>query len=177
MTLFTLPKTDVDVLEESIKATGRSVRKAFARAFPGPSRGRLQSKAVTSIDFEPVRTAAAGLPGVEEATSWGAPALKAHGTMFVCQAINKAAEPNTLVVRMDIAQRDALIEEDPDVYYLKEHYIDYPCVLVRLSRVHPDALRDLVQTAYRFVSAKRPQRRARGRPASPRRRTPRARRR
>jgi hypothetical protein len=143
----------------------------------GPSRGRLQSRTVKSIDFEPVRKAAVGLPGVEEATSWGAPALKAHGTMFVCQAINKAAEPNTLVVRMDVAQRDALIEEDPDVYYLKEHYIDYPCVLVRLARVHPDALRALVQTAYRFVSAKRSQRRARGRPASPRRRTSRTRRR
>jgi hypothetical protein len=132
---------------------------------------------VKSIDFKAVRTAAAGLPDVEVTTSWGAPALKVRGTMFVCQAINKAAEPNTLVVRMDTAQRDALIEEDPDVYYLKEHYVDYPCVLVRLSRVHPDALRDLVQTAYRFVSAKRPQRRSRQRAAPPRPRTSRARRR
>jgi hypothetical protein len=111
---------------------------------------------VKSIDFDPVRRAAAGLPDVEVTTSWGAPALKVRGTMFVCQAINKQAEPNTLVVRMDLAQRDALIEEDPDVYYLKDHYVDYPCVLVRLSRVHPDALRDLVQTAHRFVSATTP---------------------
>lgn len=130
-----------------------------------------------AIDFAKVRAAATGLPDVEETTSWGAPALKVHGTMFVCQAINKQAEPNTLAVRMDIAQRDALIEEDPAVYYLKDHYVDYPCVLVRLSRVHPDALRDLVQTAYRFVSAKRPQRRARRRPAAPPRRTTRSRRR
>jgi len=129
-----------------------------------------------AIDFTKVRAAATGLPDVEETTSWGAPALKVHGTMFVCQAINKQAEPNTLVVRMDIAQRDALIDEDPAVYYLKDHYVDYPCVLVRLSRVHPDALRDLVQTAYRFVSATRPQRRARRRPAAPPRRTTRSRR-
>lgn len=114
-----------------------------------------------SIDFGRVRKAAAGLPDIEETTSWGAPALKVRGKMFVCQAINKQAEPNTLVVRMDIAQRDALIEEDPAVYYLKDHYIDYPCVLVRLARVHPDALRDLVQTAYRFVSPKGPQPRRR----------------
>jgi hypothetical protein len=111
---------------------------------------------VHAIDFKKVRTAAAALPDIEETTSWGAPALKVRGKMFVCQAINKQAEPNTLVVRMDIAQRDALIDEDPAVYYLKDHYVDYPCVLVRLSRVHPDALRDLVQTAYRFVSAKSP---------------------
>ena len=106
--------------------------------------------------FDKVRAAAAGLPDVEETTSWGAPSLKVRGKIFVCQAINKQAEPNTLAVRMDNAQRDALIEEDPAVYYLKDHYVDYPCVLVRLSRVHPDALRDLVQTAYRFVSAKSP---------------------
>jgi hypothetical protein len=106
-----------------------------------------------AIDFKKVRTAAAGLPDVEEGTSWGASALKVRGKMFVCQAINKAAEPNTLVVRMDIAQRDALIEEAPDVYYLKDHYVDYPCVLVRLAAVHPDALRDLVRTAYQFVNA------------------------
>jgi hypothetical protein len=111
--------------------------------------------------FAAIRDAAAGLPDVEVTTTWGAPTLKVRGRMFVCQAIHKSAEPDTLVVRMDFAQRDALIEEDPAVYYLKEHYVDYPCVLVRLSRVHPDALRDLVQTAYRFVSATIPKRRAR----------------
>ena len=121
-----------------------------------------------SIDFDAVRTAAAALTDVEETTSWGAPALKVRGKMFVCQAINKAAEPNTLVVRMDMAQRDALIEDDPKTYYLKEHYVDYPCVLVRLSRVHPDALRDLVEGAYRFVSKAAPKKTRVARLPSPR---------
>jgi hypothetical protein len=122
-----------------------------------------------STGFGAVRAAAAALPDVEVVTSWGAPALKVRGKMFVCSATNKSAEANTLVVRMDFAQRDALVEEDPDVYYLKEHYVDYPCVLVRLSRVHPDALRDLVQGAYRFVSATAPKPRDRVAPrASPR---------
>ena len=74
--------------------------------------------------------------------------------MFVCMATHKSAEPNTLVVKMDFAQRDALIEEAPATYYLKDHYVNYPCVLVRLSRVHPDALRDLVQGAYRREKGK-----------------------
>ena len=34
------------------------------------------------------------------------------------------------------------------------HYLNYPCVLVRLSRVRADALRDLIASAHRFVSAK-----------------------
>ena len=50
---------------------------------------------------------------------------------------------------MDIADRDALIAEDPDTYYLKEHYVGYPCVLVRLRRVRADALRGLVIGAHR----------------------------
>ena len=105
--------------------------------------------------FAAVRTIGTRLPGVEETIAWRAPTLKVGGKMFVCMATNKSAEPNTLVVMMPFALRDALIEEAPDTYYLKDHYVNYPCVLVRLSRVHPDALRDLVQSAYRFVSSEK----------------------
>jgi len=108
--------------------------------------------------FDAVRAIGVTLPDVEAVTMYGGFALKVRGKMFVCQAMNKAAEPNTLAVRMDFAQRDALLEEDPATYYLKDHYVNYPCVLVRLSRVHPDALRDLVHGAYRFVSANAPKR-------------------
>ena len=94
------------------------------------------------------------LPDVEMTTTWGMPTLKVRGRMFACMASHKSAEPDTLVVMMDFAQRDALVEEDPDTYYLKEHYVGYPCVLVRLGRVHPDALRDLVVSAHRYVSGK-----------------------
>jgi hypothetical protein len=104
--------------------------------------------------FKPVETIGRSLPDVELTTTWGKPTLKVRGRMFVCMASHKSAEPDTLVVMMDFADRDALIEDDPATYYLKEHYVGYPCVLVRLSRVHPDALRDLVVGAHRYVSAK-----------------------
>jgi len=94
------------------------------------------------------------LPDVEVTTAYGQPALKVHGKMFVCIASHKSAEPDTLAVMMDFADRDALLEEEPATYYLNEHYVGYPCVLVRLSRVDPDALRDLVVGAHRYVSAK-----------------------
>jgi len=94
------------------------------------------------------------LPDVEVTTTWGKPALKVRGRMFVCIASHKSAEPDTLVVMMDFAQRDALVADDPKTYYLKEHYVGYPCVLVRLARVHADALRDLVVGAHRYMSAK-----------------------
>jgi hypothetical protein len=103
--------------------------------------------------FKDVESIGRTLPDVEITTTYGQPALKVRGKMFACIASHKSAEPNTLVVMMDFAARDALIEDDPGTYYLKEHYLNYPCVLVRLSRVRADALRDLVTGAHRFVSA------------------------
>ena len=104
--------------------------------------------------FKTVEAIGRTLPDVEVTTAWGQPALKVRGRMFVCIASHKSAEPNTLAVMMDFTDRDALVEEDPGTYYLKEHYLNYPCVLVRLSRVRADALRDLITGAHRFVSAK-----------------------
>jgi hypothetical protein len=106
------------------------------------------------VSFRAVESIGRTLPDVEVTTAWGQPALKVRGKMFACMASHKSAEPNTLAVMMDFADRDALIEDDPDTYYLKEHYLNYPCVLVRLSRIHADALRDLITGAHRFVSAR-----------------------
>jgi hypothetical protein len=104
--------------------------------------------------FKTVEAIGRTLPGVEVTTAYGQPALKVRGKLIACMAANKAAEPNTLVVMMEFADRDALIEDDPATYYLKDHYLNYPCVLVRLPRVGADALRDLVAGAHRFVTAK-----------------------
>jgi hypothetical protein len=46
-----------------------------------------------------------------------------------------------------------LLAAAPDVYYVTDHYLDYSAVLVRLSRVNPDVLRDLLGMAYKFVTA------------------------
>jgi hypothetical protein len=101
------------------------------------------------------------LPGVDVATAWGQPALKAHGRTIACRAAHSSAEPDSLIVMMPVAERDALVEEAPEIYYLKPHYVGHPCVLVRLARIHPDALRDLLAGARRHAAAKRPPRRSR----------------
>src|SRR5687767_1507500 len=101
------------------------------------------------------------MPGVEQTTTWGAPTLKLRGKMVACQAIHKSAEPNTLVVCVPFTQRDELIAADSDTYYLKPHYEDYPCVLVRLSRVHPDALHDLLRMGWEFTNARTARKRTR----------------
>jgi hypothetical protein len=120
-----------------------------------PALDRFTVTSQTLASFTTVRRLTRNLDGVEDTTAYGSPCLKVGGRILACIAINKAAEPNTLMVRLSsFEQRDELIAEQPDVYYLKPHYEPYPCVLVRLGRVDADALRDLLLGAWRDAKAR-----------------------
>jgi hypothetical protein len=108
----------------------------------------------STITFDTVRDIALTLPGVEESTAYGFPALKVDGKLLACVPANRSAEPASLLVRVDFDDRAELLDADPAVYYLTDHYVGYSAVLVRLSRVNPDALRDLLGMAYKFVTRK-----------------------
>lgn len=101
------------------------------------------------------------LPDVEEGTTYGTPALKVRGQMFACIPSHRSAEPDSLVVRVPFDQRDDLLDAEPDTYYIKEHYQNYAVVLVRLARIHPDALRDLLRGAHQFMLSSGKRRRLR----------------
>jgi len=122
------------------------------------SNGRRIAMPKKTITFDTVQEIGLALPGAEEGTSYGVRSLKVGGKMFACPAINKSAEPGTLGIRIPFEQRDELLEADPDTYYITDHYVNYPSVLVRLSRVDRDALQDLLRMAWQYVSAmsKRP---------------------
>jgi hypothetical protein len=105
-------------------------------------------------DFETVRKIGLALPGVEGSTAYGSPALKVHGKLLACIPAHRSAEPGSLVIRVDFDDRAELLAADPDVYYVTDHYIPYNAVLVRLSRVNRDVLRDLLGMAYKFVTRK-----------------------
>jgi hypothetical protein len=112
----------------------------------------------SATTFDTVRKIGLALPDVEEGTMYGTPALKLRGKLLACMTSHKSAEPNSLSVRLDFEQRDAMIADDPDTYYLKPHYVGYPVVLVRLSRISREALDDLLHASWRAVSASAPQR-------------------
>lgn len=121
------------------------------------------------ITFDTVRKIGLALPGVEEGAAYGSPALKVRGKLLACIPVHRSAEPGSLAVRIDLADRAALLAEAPDTYYLTDHYLPHPCVLVRLSRMNPATLRDLLAMAHKFVTRKAPTRsRALRRLSSPR---------
>ena len=100
------------------------------------------------VTYETVRQIALTFPYVEEGTSYGTPAFKVKGKLFV----RLREDPDSLVIRMPFDQRAELMEADPETYYITDHYRGYEYMLVRLSKVHPDALRELLQTSYRAAS-------------------------
>src|ERR1035438_6747789 len=101
------------------------------------------------INFDTVRKIGLTLPGVEEGKAYGMPALKIHGKLLASVPANRSVEPHSLVVRVSFDDRAELLAADPEVYYVTEHYEGFDAVLVRLSRVAPDVLRDLLGMAYK----------------------------
>jgi hypothetical protein len=112
-------------------------------------------KRAETITFQTVRALGLKLPGAEDGTTYGSPALKVNGQMFACMAINRSVEPETLAVRIPFDRRSDLLGEAPETYYLTDHYVNYPIVLVRLARVQRDALEDLLKMARDFVAAEK----------------------
>src|SRR5215471_5193660 len=109
----------------------------------------------STISFDAVRKIGLALPNVEASTAWGAPALKVRGKLMACVPAHNSAEPDSLMVRVGLDDRSELLAAAPEVYYVTDHYLGYTAVLVRLSHVTPDVLRDLLGMAHKFVIARR----------------------
>jgi len=107
----------------------------------------------TEVNFEAVRALGRDFPDLQESTMYGSPALKLGKRLVACLAIHRSAEPGSLIVRTDFEQRPALLADDPRTYYVTDHYVKHPVVLVRLARVQHDQLRDLLAAARRCVLA------------------------
>jgi len=121
---------------------------------------RRRDRQLMTGAFDIVRTVGLALPDVEVTTKYdGSPVLKVAGIFMPGLATHPSAEPDTLVVRAGLEDRERLVEDAPETYYLTDYYRSYPLVLVRLSRVEPDALHDLLSVSWRMTTAKARKRR------------------
>jgi hypothetical protein len=62
---------------------------------------------------------------------------------------------DALVVRVDPDAREALLGAFPKTFYLTDHYVGHPWMLVRLSAVRTTQLRDVLEDAWRLRAPKR----------------------
>jgi len=119
------------------------------RAGRGVSRPGIDlARKAAALTFAAVHRAAARLPGVELSTSYGTPALKVRGKLFA----RLHQDGDCLVLRTALLDREMLLQADPRVFLITDHYRDHPWILVRLASVSAGALPDLLERAWRLVA-------------------------
>lgn len=111
---------------------------------------RSATGAPTLTTFEDVREIAHALPGVEDGTSYGTRALKVGGKLFA--RLHQSID--CLVLRADLLDREILMQSAPEVFFITDHYRNYPWILVRFAALEKQALPDLIERAWRLVAPK-----------------------
>ena len=65
-------------------------------------------------------------------------------------------DPDALVLRvLDMGEREALLQGQPEVFFSTPHYDGHPYVLVRLESVDPVELAELIEEVWRLRAPKR----------------------
>lgn len=100
------------------------------------------------LTFEDALGIASSIGNVERSTSYGTAAIKVGGKLVA----RLKEDGDSLVVGTTYEERAEMMAAEPEIYYITDHYLNAPWVLVRLSRVHPDALRDLLGRSLRLAS-------------------------
>jgi hypothetical protein len=114
----------------------------------------------STATFDTVWSVGLSLGDVEKARKYdGSPVLKTAGSFMAGVATHSSAEPATLVVRVDADEREGLLTDAPDTYYLTDYYRRHPVVLVRLARIDRDVLRDLLSMSRQATLSRTPRRR------------------
>jgi hypothetical protein len=113
-----------------------------------------------------VRRIALELPETSEQLSRGLTHWRVRDKSFVwerplrnsdLQALGDAAPDGPILgVRVEhLGAKEALLADDPDVFFTTPHFDGYPAVLVRLDRVEPGELRELLIEAWLNRAPKR----------------------
>jgi hypothetical protein len=126
------------------------VRKAPPVRKRRPVSKRAEARGDT-VTWETVRELAGALPDAEESTSYGTPAFKVRGRLFA--RLHQSGE--SVVVRIDRDERAMRMRADPEAFYITDHYMAYPWMLVRFSAVRKDDLADLLEDSWRHQAPKR----------------------
>lgn len=103
------------------------------------------------ITFKRILELAEPLPGIEESTSYGTPALKVAKKLI----LRMHGKEDAIVMLLDsVDEQQQLIADDPMAFYITDHYAGYPAVLVRPT-VEESTLRNLLERSWRRVARKK----------------------
>ncbi|MBW9053753.1 MmcQ/YjbR family DNA-binding protein [Rhizobium mesosinicum] len=92
----------------------------------------------------------AGLPGIEESTSYGNPALKVGGKSFVA-----VKNDETVVFSIPIDHKEHLLAMAPDIYFQTNHYAGWPHLPLRITAIGDDELKQRLIDAWTYRAPKK----------------------
>ena len=98
-----------------------------------------------------VRRLALGLPETSEKPCYGTPGFYVRKHLFA----RIRSDDETLVVKVDMGERELLMGAEPDVFFVTDHYRDWPYVLVRIPAIEPDELAEVLTDSWLIVAPKR----------------------
>ena len=101
--------------------------------------------------YDTVRRIALAFPEVVEGECFGTPTFYVRRKLM----LRLWEDGETLVAKVDPADRPRFLEDSPDTFYLTDHYRNYPTMLVSLLSIHEGALRGIIEGAWRFTAPKR----------------------
>ena len=100
-----------------------------------------------------LRELALGLPGAEERETWGHPTFRVRDKIFA--SMYEGDDGVIATVKASPEDQEALIGGDPQTFGTASHVGRYGWTTIRLDRVDPDELRELVVEAWRRTAPKR----------------------
>lgn len=109
--------------------------------------------------WDDVRRIALGLPETSERPAYGSAAWRVRDKLFVWERPLRqkeldelgAAAPKGPILGArveDLGAKEALLADEPDLYFTTAHFDGYPSVLVRLERIGEEDLRELIIEAW-----------------------------
>jgi hypothetical protein len=107
-----------------------------------------KAKKQASVNWATACKIVRGLPGTEEASAHGRSGFKV-GKKFLC-AFNE--EENAIGIRISMDERELLMEQAPEIYFLTDHYRPYPAVLIALAHVSEKELRAVLERRWRSTA-------------------------
>jgi hypothetical protein len=99
-----------------------------------------------------VKKIALSFSGAEEGTSYGYPSYKVAGKFFT----RLREEDQSLVMIVgSIDERDMLLESDPSIFHITDHYKNHPDVLVRIAKIDEETLRAMLERRWLAIVPKK----------------------
>ena len=98
-----------------------------------------------------VRKVALALPEAEEYRCYGTPGFRVKGKIFA--RLHEDGE--SLVLKVPMVDRDLLLQAAPRLFFITDHYRDYPYILLRLSEATVPVLRERLAEAWRVAAPRR----------------------